>query len=354
MGIKIQSINESVADNGIKILVHGPAGSGKTVMCGTAGAKTLLISAEGGLLALKGAIDTGLIPEAVNELVDVIEITDLDGLLEAYHFCKTSDADEYDWVMLDSISEIGEVVLENEKAHSKDPRAAYGNLITEMQAILRKFRDLPQKNVLFTCKQQRIVDSDTDRTMYVPSMPGSKLHQAIPYMFDEVFALRVEKDDEGQDYRILQTNRDIRYEAKDRSGKLEMWEDPSLFALMKKIKAASIDVADKEVDSEDQQEIADEGASKLEDVSCCDHGIPLVEECLRCKDESNQDYEIIATKKMYWHHNGSDSVMETSKDDDITNLMNDDEVSEITKVKYTKLKKAEEDQAAAGEGDGEN
>lgn len=348
MGIKIQSIKEAVEDNGIKILVHGPAGSGKTVMCGTAGVKTLLISAEGGLLSLQGAIDTGLLPEVVSELVDVIEVTSLEELLEAYEFCKTADAEDYEWVQLDSISEIGEVVLENEKQYSKDPRMAYGNLITEMQALLRKFRDLPNKNVLFTCKQQRVVDQDTERTMYVPSMPGSKLHQAIPYMFDEVFALRVEKDDEGDDYRILQTNRDIRYEAKDRSGKLDMWEEPSLHSLMKKINTTVVESEeyddkfngnDAEIDTGDV-ECEVEEPEKTEEV---EEQTSEPEEAEPGDAEDGEEYEeVISKKAQYWLHEPSGKLAQTAKGDDIADFINNEEVVEITKVKFTKLKAAAE------------
>lgn len=353
MAIKIQSIKTAVGDNGIKILVHGPAGSGKTVMCGTAGRRTLLISAEGGLLSLQGAIDTGLLPEAVQDLVDVIEVTDLEGLMEAYEYAKKHI--EYEWVMLDSISEIGEVVLETEKQFSKDPRQAYGALITEMQALLRKFRDIPNKNVLFTCKQQRVVDSDTEKTMYLPSMPGSKLHQAIPYMFDEVFALRVEKDDEGEDFRILQTNRDGRYEAKDRSGKLEMWEEPSLFALMKKIGSTAaenqqeVDEEDDDYDSEseadegqvdsDSQQDDHEGTSDAEGSDADDPSDEPSDE----DDEEDEELEpVIAKKAMYWLHEPSGKLATTEKGDDIAEFLNNDDVAEISKLKHTKLSKAKE------------
>lgn len=67
-------------------------------------------------------------------------------------------------------------------------------------------------------------------------MPGSKLAQQIPYMFDEVFALRVEVDEDKQKYRVLQTSRDAKYEAKDRSGLLDEFERPSLRRIKKKIK----------------------------------------------------------------------------------------------------------------------
>ena len=39
------------------------------------------------------------------------------------------------------------------------------------------------------------------RMLYSPSMPGNKTAQALPYFFDEVLALRVEKDADGQPQR---------------------------------------------------------------------------------------------------------------------------------------------------------
>lgn len=233
MGINIKSVEEAIQDNGLKILVHGPAGVGKTVFCATAGKPTLLISAESGLLSIKGAIETGLLPKEVAKLVKVVEIKTLEDLKDVYEMLRADHI--CDWIALDSISEIAEVVLAHEKEHSKDARQAYGNLSEEMSKILRKFRDLPKYNVVMSCKQQRLVDGDTDRTIYMPSLPGAKLAQSIPYLFDEVFALRVEKDDEGNDYRIVQTTRDVRYEAKDRSGKLDTFEAPSLYHIEKKI-----------------------------------------------------------------------------------------------------------------------
>jgi hypothetical protein len=67
-------------------------------------------------------------------------------------------------------------------------------------------------------------------------MPGNKLAQSIPYMFDEVLALRVEKNSEGVTERALQCDGDGIWSAKDRSGKLEQWEAPDLGAIIKKIK----------------------------------------------------------------------------------------------------------------------
>ena len=65
--------------------------------------------------------------------------------------------------------------------------------------------------------------------------PGQKLGQGISYFFDFVFALRVEKDPDGNPYRALQTSRDFNFEAKDRSGALDPFEAPNLAAIAAKI-----------------------------------------------------------------------------------------------------------------------
>jgi hypothetical protein len=73
--------------------------------------------------------------------------------------------------------------------------------------------------------------------IYSPSLPGAKLGQQIPFLFDEVFALRVEADAEGKPQRWLQTATDFNYVAKDRSGRLDPFEAPSLAGIAAKILA---------------------------------------------------------------------------------------------------------------------
>jgi hypothetical protein len=70
-------------------------------------------------------------------------------------------------------------------------------------------------------------------------MPGNMLKQGVGYFFDEVMALRVEKDADGNPTRWLQTSRDYNYEAKDRSGALEMFESPDLAAIAAKISSST-------------------------------------------------------------------------------------------------------------------
>jgi hypothetical protein len=138
--------------------------------------------------------------------------------------------------VLDSISEIAEVVLVHEKAVNKDGRAAYGEMAVQMTSIVRSFRDLGGKHVLMTAKVEKAQD-ESGRILYSPSMPGNKVGQSLPYFFDEVLALRVEKDADGKAQRALMCDSDGIWLAKDRSGKLDAWEAPDMGAIIEKMSA---------------------------------------------------------------------------------------------------------------------
>jgi phage nucleotide-binding protein len=208
--------------NGVKMLVYGAAGAGKTSLIATL-PNPVVLSAEAGLLSIAGAD------------VPYIEVTDMASLREAYAWAKDSDeAKEFESIALDSISEVAEVVLAHELKANKDGRAAYGELNTTMQELIRSFRDLPGKHVYFSAKLEKSQD-EMGRLLYNPGMPGKSLTQGLPYFFDEVLALRVERDADGNAWRGLMTESDGLWLAKDRSGKLEAWEGPDLGAIIKKI-----------------------------------------------------------------------------------------------------------------------
>lgn len=221
MAIKLRSTKD-YSSNGIKVLVYGRAGVGKTTLCATA-PNPIIISAESGLLSI------------ADRDIPYIEITNLDELAEAYDYLIRGDGRQFDTICLDSISEIGERVLANEKKASKDGRKAYGELKDKISAILRLFRDIPGKNIVFIAKQEKVQD-DTGAIHYGPSMPGNKLSQDMGYFFDEVLYLNVAQDEEGT-FRYLQTQPDTLAEAKDRAGKLNpSGEKPDLTYIFNKIK----------------------------------------------------------------------------------------------------------------------
>jgi phage nucleotide-binding protein len=208
--------------NGVKVLVYGQAGAGKTSLITTL-PNPIVLSAEGGLLSIQDAN------------LPYLEIGNMETLKEAYEWLLASEeAKSFESVALDSISEIAEVVLNYEKKVAKDPRQAYGSMQEQMADIIRAFRDLPNRHVYMSAKLEKTQD-ELGRVLYAPSMPGNKTGQALPYFFDEVLALRVEKDAEGVTQRALMCDSDGLWLAKDRSGKLSPWEAPDLSEIIAKI-----------------------------------------------------------------------------------------------------------------------
>lgn len=221
MAINLKS-TKAMHLHGVKLLVYGQSGAGKTSLIPTL-PNPVILSAEAGLLSIADAN------------LPFIEINSMATLMEAYRWLVESDeAKQFESVALDSISEIGEVVLADEKRNAKDPRQAYGAMAEAMAEVIRAFRDLPNRHVYFTAKCEKMTD-ETGRILYSPSMPGNKVGQALPYYFDEVLALRVEKDAEGNPQRALMCHPDGLWLAKDRAGKLDTWEAPDLGALIAKI-----------------------------------------------------------------------------------------------------------------------
>ena len=209
--------------SGVKLLVYGAAGAGKTSLIRTL-PSPIVLSAEGGLLSIQDAD------------LPYIEIATMDDLRQAYSFIISEEGAGFQSVALDSISEIAEVVLNAEKKIAKDPRQAYGAMQEQMSDLIRAFRDIPGKHVYMSAKLEKSQD-ETGRMLYAPSMPGNKVGQQLPYFFDEVLALRVEKDAEGSTQRALMCDSDGLWQAKDRSGKLAAWEAPDLGAIVEKINA---------------------------------------------------------------------------------------------------------------------
>lgn len=208
---------------GLKVLTYGGSGAGKTTLIATA-PRPVVASAEAGLLSLQRCN----IPYA--------EIRTLVDLWEFYRWAAGSAEarNNFSTLCLDSLSEIGEKVLAGSKAVVKDPRQAYGELQTQMETLVKAFRDLPGWNVYFSAKEE-VVRNAAGQWIFQPSMPGQKVGPSLPYLFDEVFYLGVAKTPEGVRYRYLMTETDGQYVAKDRSGSLDVIERPDLTFVFNKM-----------------------------------------------------------------------------------------------------------------------
>ena len=239
MALSFTTAESYNTSNGVKMLVYGQSGAGKTVLAATM-PRPLLIAAEPGALALrKTNLEAlfGVNNPSICYNMPIIEIKTTDDLIDAHQWCLGSaEARNFDSIALDSLSEIAEVVLANAKRQVKDPRQAYGEVLEKTENCVRLFRDLPQKHVYMAAKMHPMKDEMSGVVKYGPGMPGSKLGPNLPYFFDEVFRLGINKDlASGKSYRFLQTSSDLQHEAKDRSGALNEMEPPHLGLAISKI-----------------------------------------------------------------------------------------------------------------------
>lgn len=218
--MQIRTTDQTVT-SGVKVLVYGKAGIGKTTLCATA-PRPFILSAESGLLSLRKY----RIPYA-----EIKTLPELDeALIWAYQ-----NAQHFDTLCLDSVSEILEVAIASLKKAKNDPRQAYGELVDNYLPKLRQFRDLPGKNVVLTAKMGSVKDEVTGAVLYGPDAPGKELPKQLPYLVDEVFYLGSDLTPQGQPYRFLRTSPNYQFEAKDRSGSLSELEQPNLTAIFAKI-----------------------------------------------------------------------------------------------------------------------
>lgn len=217
MKVNIQSTKDIATDHGIKAVIYGFSGVGKTVLCSTA-PKPIILSAEGGLLSLHG------------KDIPFIEVKTIKDIGNAFEYLKNND--EYETICLDSISEISETVLTEFKKEAKDGRQAFMHLATAVTALIRNFRDLPNKNVVFIAKAKKVVDEESGTSSIEPYAPGQVIKFNIPYLVDELLYFDIDRKGNRQ----LATKANRKYSAKDRSGTLDEFEKPNLSDLFNKIR----------------------------------------------------------------------------------------------------------------------
>jgi len=206
-------------------LVVGPSGVGKTTLAGTLPAKeTLIISAEAGLMCLAGTD------------IDVAEISTRKELDEVMKFLMGKT--KYKYIFIDSLTEIGDMFLKELKNDPKYADAsktfklygAYNDLIT---AYTKAFRDLTAYSVFITCLDS--TKTDGLEKLHTFNIPGQKVKDDLKSWFDIVFEFKIYLDEDGKPHRKLVTDMAESSLAKDRSGKLNKYEDPDLGKIVKKL-----------------------------------------------------------------------------------------------------------------------
>lgn len=262
MALKIITPDERAAQkSAIKGVILGPSGVGKTSLVRTLDPKkTLVVDLEAGMLALEG------VPVDSFPLRDWPTARDLAAVIggpnpamrpdqpysQAHyeHACSQLDPkslDKYDTIFVDSITVASRLAFQwakgqpaafSEKTGKPDNRGAYGLLGQELVGWLTQLQHTPQKNIWLVGILQQMKD-DFGRISWEPQIEGGSTARALPGIVDDVISLVEMKTENGQPYRafVCHTLNEYGYPAKDRSGRLDVIEEPHLGKLMAKMTA---------------------------------------------------------------------------------------------------------------------
>ncbi|MFN7288770.1 MAG: ATP-binding protein [bacterium] len=271
MPLRIISAEERLAESrGIKAAIFGGSGQGKTSLLWTLPAdRTIFMDLEAGDLAVEGWTGDTIRPRTWQECRDFAAfiggpnpaLRDDQPYSPAHYaaaceqFGDPASLDRYETVFVDSISVAGRLCFQwcrgqpeafSEKSGKPDIRGAYGLHGREMIAWLTHLQHTRGKNIIFVGILDEKLD-DFNRKVYVPQIDGSKTGLELPGIVDEVLTLTALKDEQGQLRRVLvcQTLNPWGYPAKDRSGRLEMVEEPHLGRLFAKIRAPARPIAER-------------------------------------------------------------------------------------------------------------
>ncbi|MEG3637679.1 ATP-binding protein [Magnetococcus sp. PR-3] len=260
-GFPIVSADQRMAEQrGIKGAVFGPSGIGKTSLLWSMDpAVTLFFDLEAGDLAVEGWPGDTIRPRTWEECRDFAvfiggpnpALRDDQAFSQAHYdavvqkYGDSGSLTKYQTIFVDSITVAGRLCFQwckgqpqafSEKSGKPDLRGAYGLHGQEMIAWITHLQHTRGKNVWFV----GILDEKTDdfnRRYYTPQIEGSKTGLELPGIVDQVISMVDVRPEEGDTYRafVCQTLNPWSYPAKDRSGRLDMVEEPHLGRLMEKI-----------------------------------------------------------------------------------------------------------------------
>lgn len=284
MPLQIISADERLkSSTAVKMVIAGPAKIGKTSLAKTLNVdSTLVIDMEAGMLALDDcAVDSinvraeanrlGIHPwDFLRDLACLIAgpnpaVTDPNRPYSKEHHAyvvKTYGTREdlfgkYETLFFDSITDATRFAFSWAKTQPEafsdkkidpktggpavDTRGAYGLLGQETvgsNGIFNQLKHTPDKNLIFVGLLDEITD-DFGRTTFEMQLEGGKTKRELAGIFDQIVSMVKLKTPDNQEYVgfVCQQRNPVGYPAGDRSGRLDMIEEPHLGKLIAKMKA---------------------------------------------------------------------------------------------------------------------
>jgi hypothetical protein len=257
--MKIISASERMKEGkGVKALIVGPAGVGKTSLLRTLDQQsTLFLDLEAGDLAVQDVNVDCMRPRTWEECRNVAcflggpnpalpptavySQAHYDAILPEF---AGQDVAKYETYFIDSITVAGRLCFKwceqqpesfNDRG-KKDVRGTYGLMGREMISWLTHLQHTRNKNVIFVGILENLKD-EFNVTSWELQIEGSKTGKELPGIVDEILTLQFVDFGDGKPVRaFICTQPNVwKYPAKDRSGRLEPVEQPHLGKLLAKL-----------------------------------------------------------------------------------------------------------------------
>ena len=226
---------------GVKAVIFGGPGSGKTPLINTAPRPLLLIT-EPGMLSMRSS------------QIPACEAYSMAAVDEFFKwFFESKETDGFDTLAIDSMSEVAELIVAEKMGQTTKNGLpahglkAHGEMAEKVMSQCRKLYLLRHKNVVLIAKQTLVENGrqtllQNNQVVVEPVLqkrpyfPGVVLNVKVPHLFDMVMHLGdATVPGQTKPVRALRTNETPEIFSRDRSGLCDELERPDLTYLFTKI-----------------------------------------------------------------------------------------------------------------------
>lgn len=199
---------------GVKAIVYGPPGSGKTPILNTA-PNPVLLATEPGLLSMRNSnIPTWIAPTKAK----------IDEFFKWFEY--SAEAKKFDTLGIDSTSQMCNIALDESTA--KHGLAQYGDMAEYVYPIMKRMYFMQNKHMYMIAKEE--FANNTKR----PAYPGNFLPKEMPHLFDCILRLAKTNIPNVGEVLAFQCNGSFDVVARNRTGTLDTFEPPDFGAIITK------------------------------------------------------------------------------------------------------------------------
>jgi hypothetical protein len=203
---------------GVKTILYGPAGTGKTPISGATSPRPVLLATEPGLLSMRGStVPTWVAPskDKIDEFMKWFE--------------HSAEAKNYDTLIIDSTSQMCEIALNDAKKRIRHGLQQYGDMADYIYPYIERLYFMQNKHMILIAKEET-----QDDGFRRPYFPGKQLGVQIPHRYDCIIRLAKVPVPGVGETTAFQCNASINVMARNRIGTLADFEPPDFNAVIKK------------------------------------------------------------------------------------------------------------------------